>query len=78
MKPFVQSVTVEGKDVQRVIFDRLSPAIEGEPLAHAILSMLTFSIMLMKPDIEIEQLQDIVMSTSEHIIMHLSPVGEAN
>lgn len=76
--PFIQSVTVDGKEIQRLIFDRLMPAVEGEPLSHSILSLITFSVMLMKPDIDLETLQKLVLSTSEHIIMNIAPVGTPN
>jgi hypothetical protein len=80
MHPFIQNVTVEGRDIQRLIFDRLAPAVEGEPLSHTVLAMLTFSVLLMRPNIDLDLLQDVVMSTSEHMIMAMTDVaeGEAN
>lgn len=76
----IQQVSVDGKDIQRLIFDRLMPAIEGEPLGHSVLSLLTLSVLLMRPDIDIEKLQDVVMSTSEHMILSMTdmPEGQAN
>ena len=69
MSQLLQAVTVDGRDIQRLIFDRLAPAVEGEPLSHAVLSMLTFAVLLMRPGIELDKLQDIVMSVSEHMVL---------
>lgn len=74
----IQHVTVEGSDIQRVIHDRLSPAVEGESLELSILSLLTFAVWIMRPTIEVEDLQRIVQTTSEHIVMQLAPTGPAN
>lgn len=77
--PFLQAVTVEGKEIQRIVFDRLQPAIEGENFEESIMSLLIFAILLMKPEIELEALQEVVLSTTEHIMMHISvPEGPAN
>lgn len=78
--PFIQRVSANGKDIQAIIFDRLAPAVEGESLSNSVLAMLTFSVLLMRPNVDVELLQDVVMSTSEHMIMALMDVvpGEAN
>jgi hypothetical protein len=80
MNPHIRSVTVEGRDIQRLIYDRLAPAIEGEELASSVLALLTFAVLLMRPSIPMELLQSTVMSTSEHMILAMSdaPEGEAN
>jgi hypothetical protein len=74
----IQHVVVEGSDIQRVIHDRLSPAIEGENMELSILSMITFAVWIMRPNIEVEELQRIVQSTAEYITLQVSPMGEAN
>jgi hypothetical protein len=80
LRPLIHSVEVDGSEIQTLIFDKLAPACEGEKLAHSVLGMITFSILLMKPDIDVDQLQDVVMSTSEYMVMQLEPIpeGEAN
>jgi hypothetical protein len=78
-QPFIQQVTADGRDIQRIVFDRLAPAVEGEPLSHSVMALITFSILLMRPDIDLDHLQAVVLSTSEHIIMAMSDdIGEAN
>ena len=79
--PLIQSVEVDGRDIHALIFNKLRPAVQGEQISHSVLAMLTLSALLMKPDIEIEALQDIVMDTSKHMLLQLSPIqvtGEAN
>jgi hypothetical protein len=75
-QPFIQQVSVDGRDIQRLIFDRLAPAVEGEPLSHSVMAMITFAVLLMRPDIDLELLQDVVMSTSEHMIMAMTDTPE--
>jgi hypothetical protein len=75
-KPLVQQVSVDGKDVQRIIFDRLVPAIEGEDFKNSVLSMLTLAILMMKPNIAIEQLEQVVMGTSEYMVMAMADAPE--
>ena len=67
----IRAVSVSGKDIQRIVYDKLAPACEAEQLEHAVLSMLTFSIILMKPSIDVDTLQEVVMNTSQHIILQL-------
>lgn len=76
--PFLQSITVEGKEIQRIVFDRLMPAIEDEPIEPSILSLIIFAILMMQPDIPTEKLQEVLLSTTEHIIMMIAPTGTAN
>lgn len=71
MNPLIRSVSVNGKDIQRIVYDKLAPACETEELDHAILSMLTFTVILIKPDIKEQQLKDAVMNVSEYLILQL-------
>lgn len=62
-----ETIEIKGSDIQGFIFDKLGPACQGEKLSHAVMGMLTYIVLLMKPDIEVGDLQDAVMGTSEHI-----------
>lgn len=70
----IQSITLEGSDVQRFIANKLAPACEGEKITHSVLSMLTYSVLLMHPEIEVEELKKIVMETSEFMVISLAPI----
>lgn len=80
MKPALQHVSIDGDTINKIIFDRLAPALAGEQLSHSVLGMLTYAIILMKPDISNDQLQNLVMDASSYIVMQLTPIdaGEAN
>jgi hypothetical protein len=64
-------VEVDGKEIQELIFSKIAPACDGHPMGHVILGMLTFTILLLKPQVEIEELRDCVLQTSEFMTMTL-------
>lgn len=68
----VFKIEVSGAEIQNLILNTLAPAVEGKPVTHSILAMLTFSVMLMKPNIDIKELQECVMGASSYIVTHLS------
>ncbi len=68
--------SVEGKAIHEVIWGRLMPSLEGVRLDEAILSMLTFTVLLMKPDVELEVLKAAVQSASETMVLAITPVPE--
>mgnify|MGYP001617278125 FL=1 len=72
MNSMFQPITVDVSDVQRIIFDKLEPALSGEKHATKVLAMLTFVILLEKPEIDVDELQDIIMGTSEYLALSLS------
>lgn len=76
MAPQIYKIEASGKDIQALILAKLGPAVEGEPVSLAVLSMLSLSILLMKPDITVEQLQDCVLSTSSYMITCLAQFDE--
>ena len=80
LHPFIPAtIVIDGEDIQRLIFNKLGPACEGEQLSHAVLGMLTLTVLLLKPQVDIAQLQECVKGTSEYMMMVLSePVGEVN
>lgn len=79
--PTYHQVTVEGAALQPIIFDKLMPALLGIPHDHGVLAMLTLCAIIMRPNIEPEKLHEVVMKTSEALVLNLSddvPAGEAN
>jgi hypothetical protein len=64
-------VTIDGPEIQRIVFDRILPAIEGEKIEGVVVSLLTAAVLALKPNISIEELQDVVMDTSTHLLFHL-------
>jgi hypothetical protein len=74
----IQPVSVEGREIQRLVFDRIAPAIEGESIEAAVLSLLTMAVLVMKPDVTIERLQEIVLQTSETLILSMEDFNPEN
>lgn len=74
----ISHIEVEGEVIQDLILRKIAPAVQGERKAHAILALLSMSVMLMKPDVEVETLKDTVMHMSETMILNLAETeGEA-
>jgi hypothetical protein len=75
----MQRVAIETADLQRIIFDRLIPAIEDEEYKNQVFSLLTLYLMLQKPDFSNEWLEDSVRRVTEYVMMLLmDPKGKAN
>lgn len=72
----IHNVIVDGADIQRVVFDRLVPALEGEAFELQVLSLITLSVLMMKPNIDFDQLQEVVMSVSEHMMLLIADSSE--
>ena len=72
MTQAIFKIEVSGAEIQNLILNTLAPAVEGKPVTHAILAMLTFSVMLMKPYIDVKELQECVMGASSYIVTHLA------
>ena len=78
---FVEHVEIDGETIQKLIYDKLGPAVEGERLDVVIMTLITFAILLMKPSIESEELKAIVMRVSELLMLALTDaekLGEVN
>lgn len=64
----IREVEVDGKVIESVIYDKLLPALEDIQKNHAILAMLTMTVLLMKPEITLDELQSTVMGVSGYIV----------
>ena len=76
MTQAIFKIEASGAAIQDLILNTLAPAVDGKPVAHSILAMLTFSVMLMKPTIDIKELQECVMGASSYIVTYLSEKDE--
>jgi len=63
---------VDGKDIKDFIYNKLGPACQGERVSHAVLGMITYAFLVQKHDITVEQLQEAVMGTTEHMMTYLA------
>ena len=78
--PVYQQVTIDGKEIHRIVFDRILPACDGEKLGPTVMSLLASAVIMLSPDIELEKLQDVIMGASEYLVIATAevPAGEAN
>lgn len=65
-------------DVATVINTKLVPALDGEPTAKAIVSMLTFVLLLMRPNLSVDQAENGVRSIAAHIFEYLEMLDGKN
>ena len=72
----VYRMQATGEEIQDIIKIKLAPAIDGEPMSIAILGMISLSILLMKPDITLERLQECLDGVSGYIITYLVSLGD--
>ena len=72
LNPTIQHIELSTTHVEKIICDKLAVALDGEALGYAVMSMLTYTCLLLRPDIEFEQLQKTVMETSASLILGLS------
>ena len=75
--PLIEQVNIDGKLVKQVIEDRLMPALEGCPVQHAVLAMLSLCVIALKPNADMEELKNVVQGASEFFVVALADVGEA-
>lgn len=61
-------VTVSSKKVAELVFDKLLPAMHGQPEDAAILSMICAAAIIMRPNIPNERLQHVIDETSGFLV----------
>lgn len=70
--PNIIEANVPGYEIDRIITQKLMPAIEEETLESAIIALLTMTLTLMKREITPEELVLGVRGMSEWACLHLS------
>lgn len=64
----IVAVSATGPEIQKIITERLAPAVEGQDRSHVLISLLTFAVILSKPDITSEELYKTVKDVSSYIL----------
>ena len=54
--------------IQRIIKDKLQPALKDERTDYIILALLTLVVTTLKPDVTISKLQEVVHGTSGYLV----------
>lgn len=76
---YIAEASATGDEIDsiiRVIEPVLHEATDNR--AHAIISMLTIAISIMKPEVTAEELQDVVKGTSQYICLALDESHRGN
>ena len=64
-------VTVSSQKVAELVFEKIFPAMQGEPTDAMVLSMICAATLAMRPNLPPEKLQSVIMDTSGFLIMQL-------
>jgi hypothetical protein len=77
MNPMIRNATISAHDIQRLT-TKLNAAMRGESMPDVVLSMIVYATKLMKPDCDDDEMQKMVMNTSEFMTLNLWPAGVTN
>jgi hypothetical protein len=75
VSPIIEA-KASGAEITRIINGKLAPALEGEDQSACVMAMLTLTLLIMKPILEAEQIQDGVMGCSQWLCLYLSSLDE--
>lgn len=64
-------VTVDSHVVARLVFEKIFPAMQGEPTDAMVLSLICAAALAMRPGISPEKLQACILDTSGYLITML-------
>ena len=67
-----------GSEITRLINEKLAPCLEGEDQSKCVIAMLTLSLLIMKPVISAEDIQEGVMGISQWMCLWLSSMDEVD
>lgn len=70
--PIILEAAVSGDEIEAIIAQRLIPAIADIERTKVMLSLLSFFMVLMKPDLSAEELTNAVQQTSQFACLVLS------
>lgn len=70
--PIILEAAVSGEEIESIIAQRLIPAIADLERTKVMLSLLSFFVVLMKPDLAAEELVETVKQTSQFVCLMLS------
>jgi len=74
-------VSVSSQKVAELVFEKIFPAMQGQPTDAMVLSLICAAALAMRPNLEHEKLQAVILDVSGHLIMQLQDVpvaGEGN
>ena len=78
---FARRSTVDSRKVATLVFDKIFPALQGEPISEMVFSCICAAAIAMKPDCPQEKLQEVLIATSGYLVNQLQDevaFGDAN
>lgn len=70
--PVILEAAVSGDEIEAIVAQRLIPAIADLERSKVMLSLLSFFVVLMKPDLSADELCHTVKETSQFVCLLLS------
>lgn len=70
--PIILEAVVSGEEIEAIVAQRLIPAIADLERSKVMLSLLSFFVVLMKPDLSAEKVQETVLQTSQFVCLLVS------
>lgn len=67
-----RKVTVDSKKVAELVFEKIFPAMQGQPTDAMVLSLICAAALAMQPHCPHDKLQQVIMDTSGYLIMQLT------
>ena len=78
---YARKATVDSRKVATLVFDKIFPALQGEPISEMVFSCICAAAIAMKPDVPQAKLQEVLIATSGYLVNQLqdeAAFGEAN
>ena len=72
----ITHVRISIQETQRIVEQKLLPALEGEPVDFTLMALFALAGLLMKPDISPEDLAEAIRDMSQHYSLVLMDVEE--
>lgn len=73
-----RKVTVSSQKVAELVFEKIFPAMQGQPTDAMVLSLICAACLAMRPNCDHEKLQRVIMDTSGYLITQLMDEPAAN
>ena len=68
----MNKITAPSEEVQRIIDEKIGPALEGEKTDHVLIALTVVLVEIIRPDLEGNELIDVVAETSKVIALYLN------
>ena len=67
----VRRVSVSSQQIAELVFQKIFPAMQGQPIDAMVLSLICAAALAMRPSMEQEKLHQVILDTSGYLITQL-------